>query len=134
MNQNIINSELRKLIAQFAKAQSLPVAWPNVQFDKTDGNYLQFHVMPAEPVNISMGLDMVVYRGVLQINIVGKTGKGEADLMLIAERLSNVLVNGENIGSGIYLNGEPNIFNGIQDGSTYTIPVSVPYRCDSIRK
>ncbi|MEX5485885.1 DUF4128 domain-containing protein [Proteus mirabilis] len=39
--------------------------------------------MPAETDNIGLSLDMPVYRGVIQINVVGKVGVGTLRYQLL---------------------------------------------------
>lgn len=83
MNQSTINTEIRKLVASIGKDLNLKIAWPNLPFNDINDPYLQLHVMPAETDNIGLSLDMPVYRGVIQINVVGKVGVGTLRYQLL---------------------------------------------------
>ncbi|PHM46631.1 phage tail terminator-like protein [Xenorhabdus miraniensis] len=133
MNQSMINAAIRSLIAKFAKQEGLKVSWPNMPFDDINDPYLQLHIMPATTQNIGLSLDMPVFRGVIQVNVIGKSGSGDSTLMGIADRVTESLQNGLSLTDDLYLNDEPNIFPVIQDGANYTIPIRTSYRCDSIR-
>ncbi|MDC9615602.1 phage tail terminator-like protein [Xenorhabdus khoisanae] len=133
MNQSTINNAIRSLVAKIAKQESLKVAWPNISFDDINDPYLQLHIMPATTQNIGLSLDMPVFRGVIQVNVVGKSGSGDSALTNIADRIAEHLQNGVSLTMDLYLNDEPTIFPSIQDGSNYTIPIRTSYRCDAVR-
>lgn len=133
MNQSTINTEIRKLLASIGKDLNLKIAWPNLPFDDINDPYLQLHIMTAETDNIGLSQDMPVYRGVIQINIVGKVGAGDSQISTIADGVKNRLENGLTLGEGIYINGEPNQLPPISDETNYTIPIRASYRCNAIR-
>ncbi|MFG0223959.1 phage tail terminator-like protein [Providencia stuartii] len=133
MNQSTINAEIRKLVASIGKDLNLKIAWPNLYFDDINDPYLQLHIMPAETDNIGLSLDMPVYRGVIQINVVGKVGDGDTKISTIADDVKNRLENGLTLGEGVYINGEPNQLPLISDEANYTIPIRASYRCNAIR-
>ncbi|EPL3992778.1 phage tail terminator-like protein [Providencia stuartii] len=133
MNQSTINAEIRKLVASIGKDLNLKIAWPNLYFDDINDPYLQLHIMPAETDNIGLSLDMPVYRGVIQINVVGKVGSGDDKISTIADDVKNRLENGLTLGEGVYINGEPNQLPPISDEANYTIPIRTSYRCNAIR-
>ncbi|EMC9361665.1 DUF4128 domain-containing protein [Proteus mirabilis] len=133
MNQSTINAEIRKLVASIGKDLNLKIAWPNLYFDDINDPYLQLHIMPAETDNIGLSLDMPVYRGVIQINVVGKVGDGDTKISTIADDVKNRLENGLTLGEGVYINGEPNQLPPISDEANYTIPIRTSYRCNAIR-
>ncbi|EML1935508.1 DUF4128 domain-containing protein [Providencia stuartii] len=133
MNQSTINAEIRKLVASIGKDLNLKIAWPNLYFDDINDPYLQLHIMPAETDNIGLSLDMPVYRGVIQINVVGKVGSGDDKISTIADDVKNRLENGLTLGEGVYINGEPNQLPPISDEANYTIPIRASYRCNAIR-
>lgn len=133
MTQGEINEALRAYILKFGRDNQLKVAWPNIPFSDTESTYLKVHIMPASKDNLGLSLDMPVFRGILQVNVVGKAGEGESQLMNIADKLSNYLENGAQITNSIYLNGESDVLPPIANSPNYTIPVSVPYRCNSTR-
>lgn len=133
MNQSTINTEIRKLVASIGKDLNLKIAWPNLPFDDINDPYLQLHIMTAETDNIGLSQDMPVYRGVIQINIVGKVGAGDSQISTIADGVKNRLENGLTLGEGIYINGEPNQLPPIPDETNYIIPIRASYRCNAIR-
>lgn len=129
MNPLTINAAIRAHIAQFAESEHIKVAWPNCEFDNINEPYLQLHIMPATTKNLSLSLDMPVFSGVIQINVVGKAGTGDTAVMNIANRLTNFLTNGFSMTNSLFLSGEPSLFPAISDQVNYILPVSVPYRC-----
>lgn len=102
MNQSTINTEIRKLVASIGKDLNLKIAWPNLPFNDINDPYLQLHVMPAETDNIGLSLDMPVYRGVIQINVVGKVGGWDAKISTIADDVKNRLENGLTLGGYLH--------------------------------
>ncbi|WP_340617527.1 phage tail terminator-like protein [Xenorhabdus entomophaga] len=133
MNQSTINNTIRALVAKIAKQENLKVAWPNMSFNDINDPYLQLHIMPATTQNIGLSLDMPVFRGVIQVNVVGKSGSGDSALTNIADRVTECLQNDLSLIGDLYLNDEPTIFPPIQDGTNYTIPIRTSYRCDTVR-
>lgn len=133
MNQSKINAEIRKLVASIGKDLNLKIAWPNLPFNDINDPYLQIHIMTAETDNIGLSQDMPVYRGVIQINVVGKVGSGDSQLSKIADDVKARLENGLTLGEGIYINGEPNQLPPIPDETNYIIPIRASYRCNAIR-
>lgn len=133
MNQSAINNAIRAVVAKIAKQESLKVAWPNIPFNDINEPYLQLHIMPAETQNIGLALDMPVFRGVIQVNVIGKSSSGDAVLMNLADRVVQHLQNGLSLTENMYLSDEPGIFPPIQDGTNYTIPIRTSYRCDAVR-
>ncbi|MBD1228657.1 phage tail terminator-like protein [Xenorhabdus griffiniae] len=133
MNQSKINEAIRSHIAKFARREGVLVAWPNMPFDDINEPYLQLHIMPATTQNIGLSLDMPVFRGVIQVNVVGKSGSGESVLTQITDRITEYLPNGLSLTKSLYLNDDPSVFPSIQDGANYTIPIRTSYRCDAIR-
>lgn len=129
MNPLTINAAIRAHIAQFAESEHIKVAWPNCEFDDINKPYLQLHIMPATTKNLSLSLDMPVFSGVIQINVVGKAGTGDTAVMNIANRLINSLTNGFSMTDSLFLSGEPGLLPAISDQVNYILPVSVPYRC-----
>ncbi|PHM69025.1 phage tail terminator-like protein [Xenorhabdus kozodoii] len=133
MNQSTINETIRSHIGKFARQEGLKVAWPNMPFNDINDPYLQLHIMPATTQNIGLSLDMPVFRGVIQVNVVGKSGSGDSSLADIADRVTEFLQNGLSLTDTLYLNDEPNIYPAIQDGANYTIPIRISYQCNAIR-
>lgn len=133
MKQSAINADIRKLVASIGKDLNLKIAWPNLPFDDINDPYLQLHIMTAETDNIGLSQDMPVYRGVIQINVVGKVGSGDSKLSTISDDVKDRLENGLTFGSGIYINGEPNQLPPISDETNYIIPIRASYRCNAIR-
>lgn len=133
MNQSTINAEIRKLVASIGKDLNLKIAWPNLPFNDINDPYLQLHIMPTETDNIGLSQDMPVYRGVIQINVVGKVGGGDSQLSTIVDDVKARLENGLTLGEGVYINGEPSQFPPISDETNYTIPIRASYRCNAIR-
>ncbi|NHB92972.1 phage tail terminator-like protein [Photorhabdus cinerea] len=133
MSTSKIISLIKAYVGDWAAKYNFPVEYSNIEFTDTESMYLQCHVMPAATDNIGLALDMQIYRGIVQVNIVTKAGRGEAEALSISEQLCNLLKNGYEIVDDdfkVYFNGEPTVYPGIQNHVHYVIPVSVPYRAD----
>ncbi len=102
-------------------------------FDEINSPYLQMYIMPAATENIGLALDMPILKGVIQINIVGKTGSGDEQLSLMADSIKAQLENGLTLTETLYLNSEPNQLPPLMGDTNYTIPIRTSYRCDSVR-
>ncbi|KPD01949.1 phage tail terminator-like protein [Moellerella wisconsensis] len=133
MKQSEINQSIRLLVAKIANQEGLKVAWPNVPFDSINDTYLQIHIMPAATDNLGLALDMPIFKGVIQINIVGKVGGGEEQLTHIADSIKDQLENGLTLTETLYLNSEPNQLPPLTREANYIIPIRTSYRCDSIK-
>ncbi|MFS1537509.1 MAG: phage tail terminator-like protein [Candidatus Phlomobacter fragariae] len=134
MDQLTINTTIRAHIAQFADSENIRVVWPNCAFDDINEPYLQLHIMPATTENKGLSLDMPVFSGIIQVNVVGKVGTGDTVVMNIANRLASYLFNGLSMTDNLYLSDEPSLFPAISDQANYySLPVSVPYRCHSTK-
>lgn len=133
MTQSEINQSIRALVAKVAKQNNLKVAWPNIVFDDINQPYLQLHILPAATDNLGLALDMPIFKGVIQINIVGKVGNGDEQLSLIADNIKAELENGLSLTETLYLNSEPNQLPPLTGDTNYTIPIRTSYRCDSVR-
>lgn len=133
MKQSEINQAIRLLVGKIAKQEGLKVAWPNMKFDDINSIYLQMHIMPAATDNIGLALDMPIFKGVIQINVVGKVGGGDSALNEIADNIKAQLENGLSLTASLYLNGEPNQLPPLSNDTNYTIPIRTSYRCDSVR-
>lgn len=133
MTQSEINQSIRVLVAKIAKQNNLKVAWPNIAFDDINQPYLQLHILPAATDNLGLALDMPIFKGVIQINIVGKVGNGDEQLSLIADNIKAELENGLSLTETLYLNSEPNQLPPLTGDTNYTIPIRTSYRCDSVR-
>ncbi len=133
MKQSEINQAIRLLVGKIAKQEGLKVAWPNMKFDDINSIYLQMHIMPAATDNIGLALDMPIFKGVIQINVVGKVGGGDSALNETADNIKAQLENGLSLTESLYLNGEPNQLPPLSNDTNYTIPIRTSYRCDSVR-
>ncbi|MTC21819.1 MULTISPECIES: phage tail terminator-like protein [unclassified Providencia] len=133
MKQSDINQEIRTLVARIAKQNDVKVAWPNIEFKDIGAPYLQLHIMPAATENLGLGLDMLVLKGVIQINVVGKVGNGDSAIMSLSDNIKEQLENGLTITNTLYLDGEPNQLPPLTSDTNYTIPIRTSYRCDSVR-
>ncbi|OCQ53564.1 hypothetical protein Ppb6_01190 [Photorhabdus australis subsp. thailandensis] len=133
MNTSKIISLIKAYIGNWADKYGFPVEYANIEFTSTKEMYLQCHIIPAATDNIGLALDMKIYRGIVQVNIVTKAGNGEVEASFMSEQLCNLLKNGHEVVDGdfkVYFNGEPTVHPSIQDHVNYITPVSVPYRAD----
>lgn len=127
---------LERHLYQWTARKDLPVAAENITFDAPDRPYVQSHVLPATNDVIDLSGDLVVYRGVYQVNVCVPTGRGKSTAYALAEELvdhfavNTVLTDGE---FSCYIDEIPSASAGIVNNRIYMVPVSMGYRSDTVR-
>jgi hypothetical protein len=131
-----ITATFDAVLGAWADAVSMPVAWDNVPFDPpSDAAYLVSHDMPASPYSIDLAGCCRIHPGVYQINVVVPAGSGRASAKEIASQVAalfplNQTLSGE--GFTAIVISPPAIYSGIQDGVSYTVPVSIRYQAKTV--
>lgn len=131
MSQALINQALLFAL-ESQLTGSAPIAWPNIPFENTDvPMYMEPTILPAVNEGISIQGGAVMFRGIFQVDVVILAGSGSQAGLALADVVTKRLPENYGIptaatGKTVYL-GVASVYDGIQDGSHYRIPVSIPY-------
>ncbi len=129
-----ITAAIEAYLGDRMAASGIQVAYDNVSFEPpNDEIWLQSHVLPAMPYSIDLARQCKVYPGVYQVSVICPAQSGKAAGLTVAQQVCDLFPDGQTIpaaGMNLYINGEPTIYPGIQNATSYTIPVSMTYRAD----
>lgn len=133
MTPDII-SALEAYLGDRMAASGYQIAYDNISFEPpNDTIWLQSHVMPSMPYSIDLARKCKVYPGVYQVSVIVPAQRGKSSGLAVAQQICDLFPDGQAIpadGVALYINGEPTIYPGIQNDTSYTIPVSMTYRAD----
>jgi len=134
MTQAIVRRALESALKAYADAQSITVAWENIEFTQPDTVYLRAFVLPAETTSADIGRVNRRFSGVFQVSIVSPTGTGPAATETIAAGLSAAFPPATPLGAGgvtVWITEPLSQGPAIQDRDRYVIPCSLPYAADT---
>lgn len=137
MSHNTVRALFEARLEQWAKTKGLHVQYENDStYDPADGDtYLEAFTLPA--LTGSETLDGIhrEYRGIFQVNVVTAAGTGAAAGRALGEELAALYPLNDRLSKGSFTVQiiEPMAqARGISEPTTYTIPVSLTYRADTI--
>lgn len=130
----VITAAIEAYLGDRMAAYGIQVAYDNVSFEPpADEIWLQSHVLPSVPYSIDLARSCKVYPGVYQVSVIVPAQRGKSSGLAVAKQICDLFPDGQEIpaeGVELYINGEPTIYPGIQNDTSYTIPVSMTYRAD----
>ena len=130
MNNGSIHKTLAAKLEDVAALLGLPVAWENTPFTPPPtGIYLEEDFLPAETEDVFIQGSAPVRRGVYQVTVVYPIGRGTQAARALADDIADMFPNNAVLAQPgpLFVNGFPDVFNGIVDSTAYRIPVSIPY-------
>lgn len=130
MNNGSIHKTLAAKLEDVATLLGLPVAWENTPFTPpATGIYLEEDFLPAETEDVFIQGTAPVRRGVYQVTVVYPIGRGTQAARALADDIADMFPNNAVLAQPgpLFVNGFPDVFNGIVDSTAYRIPVSIPY-------
>jgi hypothetical protein len=130
MTQAIVRRALETALNAYADAQSIPVAWENVEFTQPDTVYLRAFMLPAETTSADIGRVNRRFAGIFQVSIVSPTGTGPATTEAIAAGLSAAFDPAVPLSAGgitVWIVEPLSQGPAIQDRDRFVIPCSLPY-------
>lgn len=134
MTQARVRKALETKLSTFAAAQSLSVAWPNVEFTPPAGVYLRAFILPAATISPDIQRIGRKYEGLFQVDIVGVVGDGYSATGAIFEAMASAFDPAVSLtadGLRVFLLEPFSSAAPLQSGDRYTVPCSIPYRADS---
>lgn len=124
---------IRQAIMQLVEAQgfTLPIAYPNVNFDPVALNlsqWLEVEVFENEPVDRSIANDgTVTARGIVQISVCTRPGLGLVQADSVAEQIIQTFPKGTRIQGDVKVTRAPWRMSDIVTDDRAKIPVSISY-------
>lgn len=118
------------LTALGAMSPPLAIANSNTKYNPSaDTAYQRADVLFAEPDNVEYGSNWQE-RGFLQVTLCYPLNSGLDALMARVDLLRQVFARGASFTSGsttVTINRTPNVLPGQVEGSTYSVPVRIPF-------
>jgi hypothetical protein len=126
-----IKTELQKRVTDFATAQSIPVALPNVPFTKpsiSTGKFLEVIFLGSVTINPDIGAVSERETGVMQINVCVPLGQGDGIGDSLAANIKNLFPVVPKTGT-VSIERPANIAQSItREDGWRVIPISISYR------
>ncbi len=125
-----------KLIAwNAARSEKLKIVFENMAYTPAAGEtYLRAFTIPGDTASNTLGGDHRLFTGVFQVSIIAPAGTGKAKTTPITAELIELfpLYTRNTKGAVTVVTMSPaDPGPGITGDSTYTVPVSFSYRCDT---
>ncbi|OCG77410.1 hypothetical protein A9G42_05635 [Gilliamella sp. Nev6-6] len=118
-----------------ANQLGLPIIYENIKATPNDEIYLKSNILPAITTSFDLGGNSRIYKGVYQVSVVAPINTGKSRSQLISEAIIkhfqlNTELTKDNF--SLYINSIPSVYPAITDKTTYTIPISMNYRADTL--
>ena len=125
-----------KLIAwNAARPEKLKIVFENTAYTPAAGEtYLRAFMIPGDTASNTLGGDHRLFTGVFQVSIIAPAGTGKTKTNQVAAELVSLfpLYTRDTKGEITVVTMSPvDLGPGITGDSTYTVPVSFSYRCDT---
>lgn len=131
MTQPLIRQALETALQTFAAANSLPVAWENVELNpKPSTAYLRVFLLPAQTTSDDLERKHRGYRGIFQVSVCVPNGNGPGPGEVIAAGLEAAFPPSTPLAAGavrVNLTGPMSAAPAIADADERVIPCSVGY-------
>jgi hypothetical protein len=127
-------------VQDFATAQGLTIALPNIEFTppaiSKAAKYLRATLVPADTATIGVANTATnQHLGLLQIDVFFGSGAGEIAARRIAASIISYFIRGTRIvkdGFNVDVLQTPRLGPSLKDGVWNFIPVRIPYNCFAI--
>ncbi|OCG77959.1 hypothetical protein A9G44_03220 [Gilliamella sp. Occ4-3] len=118
-----------------ANQLGLPIIYENIEATPNDEIYLKSNILPAITTNFDLSGNSRIYKGVYQVSVVAPINTGKSRSQQISEAIIkhfklNTELTKDNF--SLYINSIPSVYPAITDKTTYTIPISMNYRADTL--
>ena len=126
-----LKTELQKRVTDFATAQNIPVALPNVPFTKpsiTTGRFLEIIFLSSVTINPDIGAISERETGIMQVNVCVPLGQGAGAGDTLATSIKGLFPVVPKTGT-VSVEQPPNIAQAItREDGWRVIPISISYR------
>jgi hypothetical protein len=135
VSQKLIRAAYELRLKNWADARSpaLSVAWENQPFTPPAGAYLKASLLPATTTSDDLAGTLRTYRGVFQVSVVSPINVGPGAAYGIADELAALFVMNARLTNTVTVQQVTpcSIAPALQDATSYIVPVSFQYRCDT---
>lgn len=134
MSQKSIREALEVALNTWATANSVGVAWQNVNFTPAaNTNHARAYLLPAETLNPSLGDAHKRFIGIFQVSIYTQQNKGPGAAETLADSLCTTFARGESFtaeGVTVRILETPYTSPPQNDAGFYVNPVNIKYQAD----
>ena len=130
-----ISELLESHLYTIANQLNLQIVYENIAATPNDEIYLKSNILPAITTSFDLDGESRIYKGVYQVSVVAPINTGKSRSQQIVESIiKHFQLNTELIKDNfsLYINSVPSAYPAITDKTTYTIPISMNYRADTI--
>lgn len=134
MTQALVRRALETALKTYADAQSLSVAWENVEFSQPEGAYLRANMLPAETQSADIGRINRRYSGVFQVAVVFPTGTGPGAAEAIVAGIASAFSPATPLTAGglsVWITQPLSQGPALPERDRFVIPCSLPYAADT---
>lgn len=130
-----ISELLESHLHTIANQLNLQIVYENIEATPNDEIYLKSNILPAITTSFDLESESRIYKGIYQVSVVVPINTGKSRSQQIVEsiikhfQLNLELKKDDFL---LYINSVPSAYPAITDKTTYTIPISMNYRADTI--
>ena len=131
----IISELLESHLYTIANQLNLQIVYENIEATPNDEIYLKSNILPAITTSFDLDGESRIYKGVYQVSVVAPINTGKSRSQQIVESIIKHFQLNLELKKGnlsLYINSVPSAYPAITDKTTYTIPISMNYRADTI--
>ena len=130
-----ISELLESHLYTIANQLNLQIVYENIAATPNDEIYLKSNILPAITTSFDLDGESRIYKGVYQVSVVAPINTGKSRSQQIVESIIKHFQLNLELKKGtfsLYINSVPSAYPAITDKTTYTIPISMNYRVDTI--
>lgn len=130
-----ISELLESHLYTIANQLNLQIVYENIAATPNDEIYLKSNILPAITTSFDLDGESRIYKGVYQVSVVAPINTGKSRSQQIVESIIKHFQFNLELKKGtfsLYINSVPSAYPAITDKTTYTIPISMNYRADTI--
>lgn len=130
-----ISELLESHLYTIANQLNLQIVYENIAATPNDEIYLKSNILPAITTSFDAEGESRIYKGVYQVSVVAPINTGKSRSQQIVESIIKHFQLNLELKKGtfsLYINSVPSAYPAITDKTTYTIPISMNYRADTI--
>ena len=131
----IISELLESHLSTISNRLNLQIVYENIEATPNDEIYLKSNILPAITTSFDLESESRIYKGVYQISVVAPINTGKSRSQQIVESIIKHFPPNLELMRGslaLYINSVPSAYPAITDKTTYTIPISMDYRADTL--
>ena len=132
---SIISELLESHLQIIATELNLQIVYENIEATPNDEIYLKSNILSAMTACFDLEGESQIYQGVYQVSVVAPINTGKSRSQQIVESIIKHFQLNPELKKGnllLYINSVPSAYPAITDKTTYTIPISMNYRADTI--